>query len=211
MPPFWIYFLVFCTICKHELTFYIVLLVDMDWMHLEVGLKWACWWLYADILFGSFRPKSEEKLPNFAPAGLEPMLHATVALTAQYMNVRQRKLGTIIIQTVNILSAVTDSLPEGEFVHGHSSLLPNYLARQYLVPLHLCINTGGQYCITRFDNSGPAPFSYTEKVLKMFMKIVLRVNLGFSHGVLSKYLNLETTVGFPLFFMFFVTIICWIV
>ena len=63
------------------------------------------------------------------------MPHATVALTAQYLNVRQRqrKLGTIIIQTVRILqheSAVTDSLPEEEFVHGHSNLLPNDLARQ---------------------------------------------------------------------------------
>jgi hypothetical protein len=50
------------------------------------------------------------------------MPHATVALTAKYLNVRQRKLGTIIIQTVRILqheSAVTDSLPEEEFVHGH--------------------------------------------------------------------------------------------
>ena len=62
------------------------------------------------------------------------MPHATVALTAQYLNVRQRKLGTIIIQTVRILqheSAVTDSLPEGEFVHGHSNLVPNDLARQW--------------------------------------------------------------------------------
>jgi hypothetical protein len=61
------------------------------------------------------------------------MPHATVALTAQYLNVRQRKLGTIIIQTVRILqheSAVTDSLPEEEFVHGHSNLLPIDLARQ---------------------------------------------------------------------------------
>ena len=52
------------------------------------------------------------------------MPHVTVALTAQYLNVRQRKLGTIIIQTVRILqheSAVTDSLLEEEFVHGHSN------------------------------------------------------------------------------------------
>ncbi len=71
---------------------------------------------------GFLRSKSVEKLLNFPPAGLEPMPHATVALTAQYLNVRQRKLGTIIIQTVSILqheSAVTDSLPEDEFVHGH--------------------------------------------------------------------------------------------
>ena len=95
----------------------------MDWTHLEVGLKWACW-LCAEIYFGSLRSKSVEKLANFPPAGLEPMPHVTVALTAQYLNVRQRKLGTIIIQTVRILqheSAVTYSLPEEEFVHGHSN------------------------------------------------------------------------------------------
>ncbi len=96
-------------------------------MHLEVGLKLACW-LCAEIYFRSLRSKSVEKLPNFPPAGLEPMPHATVALT-----VRQRKLGTIIIQTARILqheNAVTDSLPEEELEHGHSNLLPNYLARQ---------------------------------------------------------------------------------
>ena len=71
-------------------------------MHLEVGLKWGCW-LCAEIYFGSLRSKSVEKLPNVPPAGLEPMPHVTVALTAQYLNVRQRKLGTIIIQTVPIL------------------------------------------------------------------------------------------------------------
>jgi hypothetical protein len=60
------------------------------------------------------------------------MPHATVALAAQ-LNVRQRKLGTIIIQTVRILqheSAVTDSLPQEECVLGHSNILPNDLARQ---------------------------------------------------------------------------------
>jgi hypothetical protein len=55
-------------------------------------------------------------------AQLEPMPCTSEALTAQYLNVRQRKLGTIIIQTVHILqhdSAVTASLPNGEFLHGH--------------------------------------------------------------------------------------------
>jgi hypothetical protein len=110
---------------------YIVWLVDVDYMHLEVGLKWA-WWLCAEIYFGSLRSKSVDKLPNFPPSRLEAMPHATVALSDQYQNVRQRKLGTIIIQTVRILqheSAITDSLPEEEFVHGHSNLLPNDLAR----------------------------------------------------------------------------------
>ncbi len=56
------------------------------------------------------------------------MPYATVALRAQYLNVRQRKLGTINIETVRIRilqheSAVSDSLPEREFMHGHSNLL----------------------------------------------------------------------------------------
>jgi hypothetical protein len=33
--------------------------------------------------------------------GLEPMSRTLVALTALYLNVRQRKLGTIIIQTLH--------------------------------------------------------------------------------------------------------------
>jgi hypothetical protein len=38
------FYLVFCTVCRHEQSYYIVWLVDVDWMHLEVGLlKWACW------------------------------------------------------------------------------------------------------------------------------------------------------------------------
>jgi hypothetical protein len=67
------------------------------------------------------------------------------ALTAQYLNVRQRKLGTIIIHTVHILqydSAVTDSLPEGDILHGNptyfqitlpfsSTVTPSYQAAKY--------------------------------------------------------------------------------
>jgi hypothetical protein len=71
---------------------------------------------------------------DLSPAGLEPLPHhALVALTAPYLNFRQRKLGSLIIQTVCIIQheiAVTDSLHEGEFVHGHLNLLPNDLARQ---------------------------------------------------------------------------------
>jgi hypothetical protein len=37
------------------------------------------------------------------PLELEPMHYTSVALVVQYLNVRQRKLGTIIIQTVHIL------------------------------------------------------------------------------------------------------------
>jgi hypothetical protein len=46
-------------------------------------------------------------------------ISGSVALMAQYLNVRQRKLGTIIIQTVHILqhdNADTGSLPVEDFV-----------------------------------------------------------------------------------------------
>ncbi len=56
------------------------------------------------------------------PTGFEPMSHTSVALKAQYLNVRQRKLGTIIIQIVHIDSVDTGSLPiEDIFKHN-----PNY-------------------------------------------------------------------------------------
>ncbi len=65
------------------------------------------------------------------PTGLEPMPCTSETLTAQYLNVRQCKLGTIIIQTVHILqhdSAVTGSLPE--ILHGQPNVLPINLAWQ---------------------------------------------------------------------------------
>jgi hypothetical protein len=52
------------------------------------------------------------------------MSHIPVALLAQYLNVSQRKLGTIIIQTINILqhySADTGSLPVEDFVKHNPS------------------------------------------------------------------------------------------
>ncbi len=66
------------------------------------------------------RSKSVEELPS-VPNGTRTYALHIEALTAQYLNVRQRKLGTIIIHTVHILqhdSAVTGSLPDGEFLHG---------------------------------------------------------------------------------------------
>ncbi len=50
--------------------------------------------------------------------GLEPMLLTSVALIAQNLNVRQRKWGTIHIQTFHILqldSADTGTLPMEDF------------------------------------------------------------------------------------------------
>jgi len=64
------------------------------------------------------------------------MSHTSVALMAQYLNVRQRKLGTIIIQTVHMLqhdSADTGSLPVEDFIkHSQSSpaLVPSYQWRR---------------------------------------------------------------------------------
>ncbi len=63
------------------------------------------------------RLKSVEEM-YLPPLGHEPMSHTSVALMARYLNVRQRKLGNIIIQTVHILqhdSADTDSLPVEDF------------------------------------------------------------------------------------------------
>ncbi len=74
------------------------------------------------------RLKSVEELPS---SQRDSMPCTSEALTAQYLNVRQRKLGTIIIQIVHILrhdTAVTGSLPDREFLHGHPNVLPNNLA-----------------------------------------------------------------------------------
>jgi hypothetical protein len=60
-----------------------------------------------------------------SPERLEPMSRISVALTAKYLNVRQRKLGTIIILTFHILqldSANTGSLPMEDFLEHN----PNY-------------------------------------------------------------------------------------
>ncbi len=87
--------------------------------------------------------ESVEKLCH-PPTELEPMPHTSVALTAQYLNVRQRKLGTIIIQTVHILqhdSADTGSLPLEDFFKHN----PNYfeITLPDRVPLNLRTNGGG--------------------------------------------------------------------
>ncbi len=54
------------------------------------------------------------------------MPHVTVALTAQYL------IQTASVHILQHESAVTDSLPEEEFMHGHWAFLPlpNDLARQ---------------------------------------------------------------------------------
>ncbi len=98
--------------------------LDASWSRIEVGLVgWDLVWV--------LRSKSVETLPNFPQhdSNLYPPRNSG-SNTAQYLNVRQRKLSTIIIQTVCILHeiAVTDSLPAREFVHGQPNLLPINLA-----------------------------------------------------------------------------------
>jgi hypothetical protein len=80
------------------------------------------------------RVKVSREIAQFSPS--RTRTYATRSCGSNgphYLNVRHRELGTIIIQTVRILQhdgEVTDSLPEEEFVHGHSNLLSNDLARQ---------------------------------------------------------------------------------
>jgi hypothetical protein len=75
------------------------------------------------------------------------MSHILVALMTQYLNVRQRKLGTIIIQTVHILqhdNADTGSLQVEDFVKhsltyfqiiqpGSSTVTPPYQWRRHQI------------------------------------------------------------------------------
>jgi hypothetical protein len=76
-----------------------------------------------------FRVKDSRGIANCAmpPLEPEPMSHTSVALTPQYLKVRQRKRGTIIIQTVRVHilqlnSADTGSLPMDDFIKH----IPNY-------------------------------------------------------------------------------------
>jgi hypothetical protein len=69
-----------------------------------------------------FRSKSVEELPS-VPNGTRTYALHIRGSNGQFLHVRQRKLGTIIIQTVHILqhdSAVTGSLPDREFLHGQT-------------------------------------------------------------------------------------------
>jgi hypothetical protein len=77
--------------------------------------------------------------------GLEPMSRISVTLIAQYVNVCQRKLGTVIMQTVYILqhdSVDTGSLPMEDF-KAQSKLLSKYPSPAE-VPLYHRTNGGGR-------------------------------------------------------------------
>jgi hypothetical protein len=96
-------------------------------MFLEVDRKLVC--SGAELFVIVLRLKSVEECA-FLRLGIKPMSHISVALMAQYLNVRQRKLGTIIIQTVHIRQhnrADTGSVPVEDL--SQSKLLPNNPAR----------------------------------------------------------------------------------
>ncbi len=74
------------------------------------------------------------------------MSRISVALIAQYLIVRQRKLGTIFIQTVHIRqhdSVDTGSLPMEDFLKAQSKLLSKYPSPA-VVQLHHRTNGGGR-------------------------------------------------------------------
>jgi hypothetical protein len=63
--------------------------------------------------------------------GFEPIPYISMALMAKLLNVSQRKLGTIIIQTVRILQHDSTMVTAHErFLHDQLKLLPTNLARQ---------------------------------------------------------------------------------
>jgi hypothetical protein len=91
----------------------------VGWKRQEEGLKLVC--MLSVGFMSVLRSKSVEELPSVPNRTRTYALHIRGS-TAQYLNVRKRKLGTIIIQTVHIVqhdSAVTGSLPNGEFLHGN--------------------------------------------------------------------------------------------
>ncbi len=86
------------------------------------------------LLILIYKVKVSGGIYSVSPTGLEPMLRTSEALMAKYLNVRQRKLGTVNIQTVHSVqhdSAITGSLPNGEVLHGQPNILPINLARQW--------------------------------------------------------------------------------
>ncbi len=90
---------------------------------------------------------------NF-PQHVSNLNHWLTTQSTEYLNVRQRKLGTIIIQTVHIVQheiAVACSLPEGDLcnVHGHSNLFPKNLA------LHCYGYTSVPMEVAEFSDPGP--------------------------------------------------------
>ncbi len=71
-------------------------------VYTNIEYFWWCRWPILMIWSSLFLLKSLQRL-TISPLGLEPVPYTLVAFTAQFLNVRQRKLGTIVIQTVHIL------------------------------------------------------------------------------------------------------------
>jgi hypothetical protein len=123
MPIFSIYFLGF----SHSMQTWAYVLhclacwrgVDASWRRIEVSLLVGCW----NLVWS----KSVKKFPIFPQQDSNLFPTQQVARTVKYLNDRQRQT-VLILQHVR---AVRDLLPEGAFVHRHSNLLPNDLARQY--------------------------------------------------------------------------------
>jgi hypothetical protein len=59
--------------------------------------------LVCSVVTYDFQVKVSRGISQCSPSGLKPMFRTSEALTAQYLNVCQRKLGTNIIQTFHIL------------------------------------------------------------------------------------------------------------
>ncbi len=90
--------------------------------------------IYLDLVWIKSQ-KSVEKLPKFPQQDLTYSPRNSGSNTAQYLNVSQRmQVGHYLYYHSDCLYptawiAVTDSLPEREFVHGQPNLLPINLAR----------------------------------------------------------------------------------
>ena len=101
MPLFLIYcVLVHDTDMRRYITLWLLGLCGRDAAGslIITGLQLVC-----SVVTCDFQVKVSRGITQCSPSGLEPMSRTSEALTAQYLNVRQRKLGTIIIQTVHIL------------------------------------------------------------------------------------------------------------
>ncbi len=122
---------------------------DLGWRRLKVKLKQPCR-LCVEGWFGCIR--SEEELPNFPPAGLEPLPRTSVALRVmQYLNVCRRKLGTFIIQTVHFLQHDTGAWSQAHCQRGNFCFFATCFqitkpgSNTAVVSLRLCTNRGGLY------------------------------------------------------------------
>jgi hypothetical protein len=73
-----------------------------------------------------FSVKVSRGITQCPPTGLEPLPTTSVALTAQYLNVLQHKLGTVIIQTIQSGHRLT---VQRKFLHGQLNLISINLAR----------------------------------------------------------------------------------